>query len=303
MAVDVTRLQNFTGHKGGIYALQPADEPHLFFSGSADGKIVLWNLLHPDEGQLIAQLPNSVYALHYHPQSGLLIAGDNFYGIHMLDWKNKTEAGSLRISKASIFDIQSYGNRLIVGDNEGVLTEVDLERMSIVNTVKVSSKSIRSICTNPVSGELAVGYSDHFIRVFDLDSMTQKYEWQAHLNSVFTIRYTPDWDYLISGSRDARLKIWDTTAGYIQAAEVVAHMHTINHIDFSPDSKHFVTCSMDKSIKLWDLNALRLLKVIDKGRHGGHGTSVNRLLWTDHQAQLVSASDDRTLSVWSIKIN
>ena len=30
----------------------------------------------------------------------------------------------------------------------------------------------------------------------------------------------------------------------------------------------------------------KLLKVIDKSRHAGHGTSVNKLLWTDYQDQL-----------------
>jgi WD40 repeat protein len=149
-------------------------------------------------------------------------------------------------------------------------------------------------------GEIAVGYSDHYIRVFDLETLQVKHEWKAHANSVFTLRYTPDGYYLLSGSRDARLKAWDTHSGYAQVAEVVAHMYAINHMDFSPDAKHFVTCSMDKSIKVWDAEGLKLLKVIDKARHAGHGTSVNRLLWTSHQDQLLSASDDRTVTSWSI---
>ncbi|MFM8834779.1 MAG: WD40 repeat domain-containing protein, partial [Cytophagales bacterium] len=51
-------------------------------------------------------------------------------------------------------------------------------------------------------------------------------------------------------------------------------------------------------IKIWDANTLQLLKVIDKARHAGHGTSVNKLWWSSHQQQLVSASDDRSISVW-----
>jgi WD40 repeat protein len=57
---------------------------------------------------------------------------------------------------------------------------------------------------------------------------------------------------------------------------------------------------MDKSIKVWDMEALKLLKVIDKARHAGHGTSVNKLLWTNYNDQLASASDDRTISIWNI---
>jgi WD40 repeat protein len=301
--ITVQRLHNFTGHNDCVYTLQQADQPHLFFSGSGDGMIVLWNLEKPGTGELIANLPNSVYALHLHKPSGLLVVGHNYNGIHLLDWQTKTEKGSLQMTKAPIFDIQSYGSRIFVGDKEGMLSEIDITRVVITNRVKVSDKSIRSIAILPETGELAVGCSDHFIRIYDLVTLELKKEWEAHQNSVFILRYTPDGNYLLSGSRDARLKTWDIRAGYIQAAEVVAHMHTINHIDFSPDSKHFVTCSMDKSIKVWDLDEMRLLKVIDKGRHAGHGTSVNKLLWTTHQSQLVSASDDRTISVWDIDIN
>jgi WD40 repeat protein len=57
---------------------------------------------------------------------------------------------------------------------------------------------------------------------------------------------------------------------------------------------------MDKSIKVWLSDELKLLKVIDKARHAGHGTSVNKLLWTDYRNQLASASDDRTISLWEI---
>jgi WD40 repeat protein len=151
---------------------------------------------------------------------------------------------------------------------------------------------------NEETGEIAVGYSDNFIRIFDLDSYHLKKEYEAHTNSVFTLRYTPDRRFLLSGSRDARLKAWDTAGEYSLEEEVVAHMYAINSLSFSPNGKHFVTCSLDKSIKLWDADQLKLLKVIDKARHAGHGTSVNKLLWTAYNGQVVSASDDRTISVW-----
>ena len=165
---------------------------------------------------------------------------------------------------------------------------------------QLSEKSARTIAVSKTRGEIAVGYSDYSIRVFDLDDMKLVKEWKAHTNSVFTVRYTPDGQFLISGSRDARLKVWDAASGYLQSAEVVAHLYAINHLDFSPNGKHFVTCSMDKSIKVWDAEKLKLLKVIDRARHAGHGTSVNKVLWTTYQDQLLSASDDRTISVWNL---
>ncbi len=296
--LQVTRLHSLTGHRDCVYALQSSGTSSLFFSGAGDGMVVQWNLEKPESGELIAKLPNSIYALHVQPTSGLLIVGHNYEGIHFLDWKTKTEVGSLQLTKAAIFDIQSYNDFIFVATGDGALMKVASKPLMVIAEIRHSEKSARTIAINPKAGELAVGYSDNFIRVFDIDSLALKYQWQGHTNSVFTLQYSPDYNFLFSGSRDARLKVWDVQAAYTQTAEIVAHLYAINHLEFSPSGKHFVTCSMDKSIKVWDAEELKLLKVIDKARHAGHGTSVNKLLWTSYQDQLVSASDDCTISVW-----
>lgn len=296
--VTVKKVHAFSGHRDCVYTLQPSGNDQLFFSGAGDGMIVKWDRKQPDQGELIAKLPNSVYALHYHKPTNLLLAGHNYDGIHVLEWENKKEVGSLHSTKAAIFDIQSWGGKLVVASGDGMITRIDLQTLTIHDKKKHSEKNARTIAIQENRGELAVGYSDNFIRVFDWDTLALKHEWQAHSNSVFTVRYSPDGNFLLSGSRDARLKMWDVASNYSLAAEVVAHLYAINHVEFSPNGKHFVTCSMDKSIKVWDLEEMRLLKVIDKARHAGHGTSVNKLLWTTDQ--LLSASDDRSISAWDI---
>ena len=300
MKVQVQKVHTLKGHRDSVYTLQGSSNNRFFFSGSGDGMVVMWDMAEPETGQLIAKLPNSVYALHHHAESDLLIAGHNYDGIHVLDWKNKKELGSLQLTSAAIFDIQSYGRDLFVATGDGTLLKIDSMNLTISGQSQKSAKSARAIAINASLGEIAVGYSDNFIRVFDLDTLELKYEWNAHNNSVFTVRYTPDQKLLLSGSRDARLKAWDSGNNYAQAGEVVAHLYAINHLDFSPDGKHFVTCSMDKSIKVWDREKLRLLKVIDRARHAGHGTSVNKVLWSSYDDQVLSASDDRTISVWKI---
>jgi WD40 repeat protein len=298
--VQVSKLHTLTGHRDCVYTLAKSNEPHRFFSGAGDGMVVMWDLNHPETAELIAKLPNSIYALHYHPENDLLIAGHNYEGIHLLDWKNKKEIASLQLTKSAIFDMQSYNDYLFVATGEGVVLKVDLKRLNSIAQTQPSEKSARCISIHRKRREIAVGYSDQIIRIFDLDDLKLKKEWTAHTNSVFTVRYSPDGNFLFSGSRDARLKVWDVKTDYIQASEVVAHLYAINHLDFSPDGKHFVTCSMDKSIKVWSTEELKLLKVIDKSRHAGHGTSVNKVLWTSHHDQLLSASDDRTISTWNI---
>jgi len=298
--IQVSKAHTFTGHRDSVYTLQLANEPHLFFSGAGDGLVVLWDLKNLGDGDLIAQLPNSVYAIHHLTKKNLLVVGQNYSGIHLIDYQNKKEIASLQITPSAIFDIQSFEDDLIIATGDGAIIVVDFEKWTVKKKITPSEKSARAMAINASRGEVAIGFSDHFVRVFSLKDFQLKHEFKAHENSVFALTYTPDQKFLISGARDARLKVWDAQSNYNLAEEVVAHMYAINHITFSPNGTNFSTCSMDKSIKIWSSEDLKLLKVIDKGRHAGHGTSVNKLLWTPFNNMLVSASDDRSISAWDL---
>ena len=299
--VSVKKLNTVGGHQDCVYTLTPGPESHQFFSAGADGVVALWDLNDMEIGRMIAKVPNSVYALCYYPERNALIVGQNMDGLHIIDWENKKELGSIKLSAAVIFDIKVLKDRIIVAQGNGEVHILDIKTLETIHVIRNSEKSARTLAVSELSGHLAVGYSDNKIRVFSLRDWKLVHEIDAHKISVFSVRYSPDERFLISGSRDAKLKIWDVIDGYTLRESVAAHMYAINHIEFSPDNKHFVTCSMDKSIKVWDASTYQLLKVIDKARHAGHGTSVNKLLWTAHNNLLISASDDRSISIWDIK--
>jgi WD40 repeat protein len=300
MKIKVEKIHNFKGHNDCVYTLEPSSVDTEFFSGAGDGMVVKWDLTKPDEGELIAKLSNSIYALHHHRDSNFLIVGNNYSGIHVIDWQQKKEIRSLQLTDAAIFEIKSIDNLLLVGTGNGTLITVNLKTLKVLDRIQLSEKSIRSMAINEKHNEISIGYSDNFIRVLDLADFSIKYSLPAHTNSVFTLQYSEDERYLISGSRDARLKVWDVAGGYTLVNEVVAHLFAINSIAKNPSGKYFATGSMDKSIKVWASDDQQLLKVIDRSRHAGHGTSVNKLLWMPYGNQLISASDDRTISVWNI---
>ena len=297
--VHIKKLTTLTGHRDCVYTIYGLPASPVFFSGGGDGMIFQWDSQKTD-GELIVQMPDSVYAMHYFSEQDLLLAGLNYDGVHLLDWSKKKEVASLKLTSAAIFDIQLAGSNFLVACGDGSVAVVDTNQLVVRKQLDYSSKSARTISVNQVAGDVAIGYSDNFIRIFRLDDFSMRMEYRAHANSVFTLHYSPDNKWLFSGARDARLKVWNVAENYSLHREIAAHLFAINHIAFSPDGKHFVTCSMDKSIKVWETDSLTLLKVIDKARHAGHGTSVNKLLWSSFNNQLMSASDDKTISVWDV---
>lgn len=296
----VQKLDTFGGHRDSVYALERGTQPDQFFSTGGDGLVVRWQLDRPDMGELVAQVPASVYALALHPVSGQLWVGQNYEGLHLIDPVQKRETGSLKLTSATIFDIAFHKSDAFVALSDGIVVVLDAVQLVVRKHLKASNQSARCLAINPVERDLAVGYSDATVRIFDLETYDLKRTIPAHTNSVFTVQYSPDYQFLLTAGRDAHLKVWDVEQQYSLHQDIAAHLFAINHLTFSPDGDLFATASMDKSVKIWDAKTYRLLKVVDRARHAGHGTSVNKLLWTSYQHQLLSASDDRTISVWKL---
>lgn len=299
--IQVNKSHTLTGHNDCIYALTEGSDPRFFYTGAGDGMVVEWDLDQPKNGKLIAKLPHSVYALAVDRERNHLIIGHNFEGIHVVDLSENKEIWSLKLTDQAIFDIKVFGSEILIGTGDGVLVVVDADEKAVKKHVKLSSKSIRVMSIASGKRQLAIGLSDHSIKILDLaDDFQPVANLAGHSNSVFALSYSPDEQTLVSGSRDAQMKFWDT-ASYSLTENIVAHMYAINFLSFKEDGKYLVTCSMDKSIKVWDAIDHKLLKVIDKARNAGHGTSINKVLWSTYSDEVVSVSDDRTISIWQIE--
>jgi WD40 repeat protein len=298
-----TRLATLAGHQDAVYALAGRPGSDHVFSGSADGMVVAWNAAQPEaDGQLLARVEHSVYALLELPARGLLLLGNNFQGVQAIDLQSKTLAYATALPPVAIFDMvyAESRQRLYCALGDGTLAVLRGADFRLENLLRLSDKSLRCLALHEGRGELAVGSSDWKTYVLDLDSLAVKATLADATNSVFTLAYSPDGQHLLAAGRDAHLRRYRATAGYPLADTVVAHMYAINHLAFSGDGRYLASCSLDKSIKLWDAASLALLRVLDRARAAGHGTSVNKLVWPGAQQRLVSCSDDRSLAVWQV---
>lgn len=294
--VSVKKIHTFLGHTDSIYTLRPINESR-FVSAGADGMIVSWDASALGEGEVIAKVPGSVYALGFDPTSNSLFIGQNNDGVHKIDMDSKKEVASIYLGNHQIFAIEIIDEQIWVGLQSGEVVIFSKE-LSILRRVKLSEDRIRSI--HNFDNHVAIGASDHITQILDKQSKIVRKELKRHKNSVFSAKFHPTGKYLATVGRDSHINIWDTNEDYILRESMASHLYTINDIEFRSDGRYFATASMDKTIKLWDAYNFRLIKVLDKHRHSAHSSSVNKLLWMKSNDVLVSCSDDRTIATWQI---
>lgn len=301
--IQVQRKMHCTGHQGALFALDYGDEAGSILSAGGDGLIVRWLPQAPETGEVIARVDSNVFAMKYIPELHRLAIGNMYGGVHWINLHNNENLRNVAHHEKGVFAMEWINGHLYSLGGQGRLAKWDAEGCRVLETVRLSHNSLRGLAYHPDRNELAIGASDHSIYLLDAESLALKHHLEgAHSNSVFAVAYSPDGRYLFSGGRDAHLRVWDLAQNRALVSEQPAHWYTINAIAFAPDGRTLATASRDKTIKLWDAATFKLLKVIDKSRYGGHTHSVNDLLWSKEEGWLISASDDRQLMGWEVRI-
>ena len=69
---------------------------------------------------------------------------------------------------------------------------------------------------------------------------------------VWSVAISPDGKYIVSGSQDKTLKLWEAGNGRL-VRTFEGHNDSVYSVAFSPDGKNIVSGAFDKTIKLWGL--------------------------------------------------
>jgi len=302
MNINIRQIARLTGHRASVYALMEGDTPERLLSGGGEGWVIEWNLDNIEQASLLAKVETNIFSLLYLPEKRLLLAGNMNGGLHWVALDQQEDLRNTAYHTKGIFDIRYVNDFIYTAGGDGKLVKWSPETMRPLETFELAGDSLRALVWQEARQEWAIGASDNAIYLLDNDLNIKKRIESAHDNSVFALQYSPDGKYLLSGGRDAHLKVWDIEADFQLQSSQPAHWFTINDITYHPQGHIFATASRDKTIKIWDATTFRLLKVVDTARYGCHINSINRLLWLTHKNYLISCSDDRTLMVWEIEV-
>ena len=127
---------------------------------------------------------------------------------------------------------------------------------------------------------------------------------QAHDKLVHCVRWSPDGNWIATGSRDNTAKLWSIewrvdgaeARPAVEAPPLTLGPHggTVPHVAFAPDSQRVATASTDGTVRIWSLDGEELLSA---KVHRGMVWSVAFL--PADGTRLLSGSFDRTARVWS----
>ena len=83
-------------------------------------------------------------------------------------------------------------------------------------------------------------------------TIKERFTLTGHTGIIRDCAISPDSSFIVSGSDDKTLKVWDAATGKPRAT-FTGHTDRVTTCAISPDSSFIVSGSSDKSLRIWDL--------------------------------------------------
>jgi hypothetical protein len=279
-----------SGHNAPVYACIAQGD--WIYSSAGDRFVTRWNNRTGEQDAFAVRLDAAAYTLGWAADAAFLVIGCTNGTVIAIDPASRKLIWEHNFLGKALFSCIDCPDEqfLVLGDLEGHLLVVDYTG-TLLTTFHLGCGKIRQL--KRYGQQLFAACQDGNWRLFDLPTFNEVLTVPAHEGGVTSLQYFPFDHTLLTGGKDAHLRLWDTLTGQ-ELEQWPAHYQTIYGIERSGDA--IVTVSMDKTIKIWNPHTWKVEQRIEF-RQGGHNRSVNGCFVLE-TGEFGTFGDDKMIHVW-----
>ena len=125
-----------------------------------------------------------------------------------------------------------------------------------------------------------------------IPSEQHKLALEGHTHYVLSVAFSPDGRTLASGSRNGKIRLWDTDTGEHKLT-LEEHTDGVTCLAFSPDGRTLASGSWDDTVRLWDAKTGQHLQTLEE-----HTDGVRSVVFSPDSRTLASGGYDNTIRLW-----
>jgi WD40 repeat protein len=270
-----------TGHSDFIKTVAIDSDKKILASGGPDKIVKLWNL---ETGQWIRDLTehsSAIISLAFSHDGKTLASASN---MEFMD-------GTIKLWDTDDWTLkQTLGKSLIALRTSAIAFSLD----------------DKSLATSHLGATMPF---DAGINIWHLDTDKKVRTLRGHGWEAWSIAFTPDGQFLVSGGPDGSIKIWNWRNGELWktfnrpdpsdlVGSLVAWFDSsvglIWSIDISPDGQIVASGDSNGRINLWNVKEEKLIRTLTE-----HQSSVSGLAFSPDGEVLASAGSDNTVKIWN----
>ncbi|KAI1280766.1 WD repeat, SAM and U-box domain-containing protein 1 [Halotydeus destructor] len=183
----------------------------------------------------------------------------------------------------------------------------------VVKLRHVSECAVRVCAFSPSCAILASAGDDETICIWDISTRSLIRSLVGHEAMVTAVSFSPDSNYLISGSSGGDIKLWDARHGHGKCLDTVTEAHDlgVTSCDFSSQYqvksiggalKSFyilASCGNDDLVKIWHVQSGIRCSIVLSSVLEGHTGNINCCQFSQDGTLLASAAGDKSVIIWN----
>jgi WD40 repeat protein len=318
------------GHVGSIGSIAFSPDGHRIITASQDGTARVWEATSGKEKIVLNAADRVPVTIASFSPDGRLILTQTEEGKNLI-WDADTgrKIATNAMERVIMASFSPDGLRIVgaTKDKNAVVWETATGR--VLATLTGHTDWVRCAAFSPDGRRIVTGSDDATIRLWDAQSGVETAILRGHSGHVTETIFSPDGTRIFSRAKDGR-RLWDARTGeslfkfadasvladreltsFIDlgfdysiaispiggealTARLRGHEHVVHEVNFSSDGFRIVTASQDGA-RVWDVLSGRLLATLspEKG-------SIEKALFIDGNARIVTSSDDYIVRVWNV---
>eukprot|EP00050_Salpingoeca_kvevrii_P022695 m.130709 g.130709 ORF g.130709 m.130709 type:complete len:1157 (-) comp9793_c1_seq2:1936-5406(-) len=267
------------GHEDTILSLASSDG--LLFSGSQDATIRAWDIEHFHCAHVLKGHTGSIFSLAVH--DGVLLSASSDNTVRRWDVKETFECLTIVqfYGMGDILSMSIVGSRLFLGFQDTKIRCLSLE----CESWKGASSTPHIVECKSLAQEL-----EGCKCVSELGSASELRRAEMHCGYIYALVWCDP--YLISGSGDGFVKLWNPDTGEC-VSTLRGHRGSVLAVACTPDRKTLITGSRDCTLRVWDVETK-----CHKRSLTAHTSEVLSIV-ISKTGFIYTASADGEINVWS----
>jgi WD40 repeat protein len=289
------------GCEGFIFSGCLSKDNTVLVCGSSDWLLRKWTIGSKKRVRPIQIHQKAIYSMAISPDGCFMATGGEESTIKLVNLKNIHDYSDLKGHESKIWDLKfsPNGKFLASGSEDKTVRLWNYQEKTLEFVFTEHKFAIFCLAFSPDSTILITGCQETFITMYETTGNFIR-SWKAHTDSIFAVEVSNDGNYIVSGSSDYSIKIWDLHSGVL-IHKIRSDYNEIDSIAFSPNCSSIALGYRNGMIRLFkwptDPQNFILHKITTFKKHTDRVRDVS---FSADSAFLVSCSFDKTIRVWNV---
>ena len=115
---------------------------------------------------------------------------------------------------------------------------------------------------------------------------------EGHAGPVTSVAFSPDAQFVLTGSEDFTARIWNATTGEV-IHQLNSHTDIVTSVAYSHNGEYAVTGCADHIARLWATNTGKAIRQFE-----GHSDSISCVAFASNDLHFLTGSKDGTVRLW-----